>query len=125
MGLDLSVGVLVDEDGENQYSGPVLVQGAATANGIGVLLAGGRKNLFRTPGADQRNWGNTPDGARCLPSFGILLYDERASAFEADSRPLVPPLQSAGFGGPGGMAPQPLQGCIKPASSGPGTNPSR
>jgi hypothetical protein len=125
MGLDLAVGVLVDEDGVNEFSGPGLVQGSGTANGIGVLVTGGRKNLFRTPGVDKGNWGNTPNGERCLPTFGILLYDERASAFEADSRPFVPPPDSAGFGGPGGLEPQPLQGCIKPARSPEGTSPSR
>ena len=125
MGLDLAVGMLVDQDGSNEYSGPALVQGAATANGLGVLLAGGRRNLFRAPGSDTRTWGRTPDGERCLPTSGILLYEERAAVFERNGKPFTPPPHSAAFGGPGGLEPQVLQGCIRPASSPEGTRPSR
>jgi hypothetical protein len=122
MGLDLAVGLLVDAGGGNQFDGPLLVQGAGTANGLGVLMAAG-SNQFRTT-ADTRGWGRA-DSERCLPTFGAMLYDERSATFERDGVRQAPLPPSAAWGGPGGMEPQPLQGCIKPASSPEGTSPSR
>lgn len=124
MGLDVAVGILADGGGEDEYDGPGLVQGAGTANGLGVLIAGGRRNLFRSSASNLRGWGRA-DGERCLPTFGVLLYDERSATFERGGVRQSPPPDSAAWGGPGGLEPQILQGCIKPASSGPGTNPSR
>ena len=72
MGLDLAVGVLADLAGDDRYAAPTLAQGAATANGVGVLMDRSGKNAWRLeqPGG----WGRA-EWSRGLPSLGLVLAD--------------------------------------------------
>jgi hypothetical protein len=107
MGLDLAVGVLADAAGDDRYSAPTLAQGAATANGVGILSDRDGRNtwqLKQPPGRGRAAW------ARDLPSVGLLLADAprfaampRAEATEpagacpaeADAEPADMPLAQA------------------------------
>ena len=97
MGLDLAVGVLYDGAGDDIYRGDVLVQGAATSNGIGLLID--------TGGADQwhagSGWGDA-EWARGLPTLGLLLHDpsRSSSTYTHAAKPFTPAPQSVGLGGP-------------------------
>lgn len=93
MGLDLAVGVLADLAGEDRYAAPTLAQGAATANGVGILFdAGGRNDwrLERPPGRGSAEW------SRGLPSLGLVLADApRAEAPIAHETQAEVPCSSA------------------------------
>ncbi len=72
MGLDLAVGALVDASGDDRYAAPTLAQGAATANGVGIVQDTGGRNEWRldhAPGRGHAEW------ARGLPSVGLVLGD--------------------------------------------------
>lgn len=72
MGLDLAVGVLADLAGDDRYAAPTLAQGAATANGVGILSDAGGINHWRLdhpPGRGNAEW------SRGLPSLGLVLAD--------------------------------------------------
>lgn len=72
MGLDLAVGALADVAGDDRYSAPTLAQGAATANGVGILSDREGRNTWRLkhpPGRGSSAW------SRGLPSVGLLLAD--------------------------------------------------
>ncbi|HJS36871.1 MAG TPA: hypothetical protein VJ789_01930 [Burkholderiales bacterium] len=72
MGLDLAVGALVDAAGDDHYEAPTLAQGAATANGVGIVSDDVGKNAWRLhqpPGRGQAEW------SRGLPSVGIVIGD--------------------------------------------------
>lgn len=72
MGLDLAVGALVDVSGNDRYRAPTLAQGAATANGVGLLVDQAGDNtwqLKQPPGRGVARW------ARGLPSVGLVLAD--------------------------------------------------
>jgi hypothetical protein len=72
MGLDLAVGALVDVSGDDRYAAPTLAQGAATANGVGIVSDGGGQNEWRLdqpPGRGSAEW------SRGLPSVGLVLAD--------------------------------------------------
>jgi hypothetical protein len=98
MGLDQSVGALYDGAGDDEYEGPVVVQGAATANGIGLLVDQDGANRFRTS-ADRRGWGRA-EWARSLPSIGLLLYEPERAAFERSGKPEAAGAGHAALGGP-------------------------
>ena len=76
MGLDLALGALVDAHGDDRYAGGVLVQGTATANGIGLLHDPGGADAFRAEG--RFAWGEA-EPLRGLPSVGLLLAGDDAS----------------------------------------------
>jgi hypothetical protein len=103
MGLDLSVGLLLDLGGEDEYRAPRVAQGSATANGIGILAALGRRNRFAL-GDDPRGWGKA-QWERSLPSVGLMLYDEAGASFERAGKPATPAAGHAALGGPDGGAP--------------------
>ena len=72
MGLDLAVGALVDAAGDDRYAAPTLAQGAATANGVGIIADRSGRNtwqLEQPPGWGRAQW------ARGLPSVGLVLAD--------------------------------------------------
>jgi len=72
MGLDLAVGALVDAAGDDRYEAPTLAQGAAVANGVGIVSDGGGKNewrLHQPPGHGQAEW------SRGLPSVALVIGD--------------------------------------------------
>jgi hypothetical protein len=89
VGHDMAVGLLVDDAGEDLYEAGYLAQGSASSNGAGVLadLAGGGRFAM----ADKAlAWGGA-EGARGLPSVGVLVHDAARSSFaRADPRPAAP-----------------------------------
>ena len=95
MGLDLAVGILFDAAGNDRYDAQVLAQGAATANGVGMVIDSGGADAW-TMGGDPRSWGRA-EWARGLPSLGVLLYDPAAARFAREGKPVPQP---AGGGGP-------------------------
>lgn len=70
MGLDLAVGVLVDRGGNDSYRASSLAQGAATANGFGLLADTAGENRMEL--LDKYGWGRA-EWLRGLPSVGVLL----------------------------------------------------
>ena len=72
MGLDLAVGVLADLSGDDRYLAPTLAQGAATANGVGIIADAGGHNEWRL--GQKLGWGHA-EWARGLPSVGVVLAD--------------------------------------------------
>ncbi|MGQ0653120.1 MAG: hypothetical protein ACT4P4_12785 [Betaproteobacteria bacterium] len=71
MGLDVALGVLVDAAGDDDYRAPLLAQGTATANGIGLLSDREGRNRFEVRDVDA-SWGQAEDHAG-LPTLGLLL----------------------------------------------------
>ena len=72
IGVDLAVGALADLAGDDRYAAPTLAQGAATANGVGILSDGSGRNEWRLdhpPGRGSAEW------SRGLPSVGLMLGD--------------------------------------------------
>jgi hypothetical protein len=102
MGHDVAVGILFDGAGDDEYLAPLLAQGSALANGLGLLLdadGAGRWRMNDTSGWGRAEW------ARGLPSVGLLLYQPRRAAFELAGKPQSYPPEAAAFGGPGGRGP--------------------
>ena len=69
MGLDLAVGILYDGAGDDQYRGETLVQGAATANGLGLVVDNGGADRWQA--GDAANWGDA-QWDRGMPSLAQL-----------------------------------------------------
>ena len=103
MGLDLAVGLLADGAGDDQYRASVLAQGAATANGMGILVDTGGSDEWRMDDS-RRAWGSA-EWTRGLPTVGLLLYDPVRAAFARKEGAFSPPHEAALFGGPQGDAP--------------------
>jgi hypothetical protein len=103
MGLDLAVGVLADAAGDDRYRASLLAQGAATANGIGILFDAGGADAWHVDDSG-RAWGRA-EWLRGLPTLGLLLYDPRHAVFAHKEGTLSPALEAARFGGPHGDAP--------------------
>lgn len=72
-GQDLAVGVLFDGAGDDAYAAIYDAQGAAFANGFGLLADEAGRNEWRI-GGDYRSWGKAT-WRRRLPSVGVLLGD--------------------------------------------------
>ncbi|HSD99182.1 MAG TPA: hypothetical protein VLB72_00435 [Burkholderiales bacterium] len=103
MGLDLAVGVLADAAGDDHYRAGLLAQGAATANGVGIVFDGGGTDEWRVE--DNRGaWGRA-EWFRGLPTLGFLLYDPERAVFSRKEGAFSPPPEAARFGGPLGDAP--------------------
>jgi hypothetical protein len=77
MGLDLAVGVLRDAGGADSYRAQYGAQGAATANGFGLLEDRAGADRYEL-GPDDHAWGQA-EWFRGLPSVAVLLHSERAS----------------------------------------------
>jgi hypothetical protein len=100
MGLDLAVGVLADLGGDDRYAAPNLAQGAATANGVGIIIDAAGRNAWRLEQKD--GWGRA-EWSRGLPSVGLVLADapvneapathEAAGAATCPPAPAAPPAQ--------------------------------
>ena len=103
MGLDLSIGLLHDGAGDDEYDAPLIAQGSATANGIGLLIDSAGTNRWRM-GADRRGWGRA-EWARSLPSLGLLVYEPAGAVFEREGKPIAVTREHAALGGPEGGAP--------------------
>ena len=91
-GHDMAIGLLIDAAGDDRYAAQYIAQGTALENGLGVLadLAGsGRWQL----GADARAWGKA-QGARGLPSFGVLVHDPASATFVRPELPAPPPVSA-------------------------------
>ena len=93
MGLDLSVGILADMAGDDRYVAPTLAQGAATANGVGLMLDAGGEDEWRL-GESGEGWGQAK-WSRGLPSVALILFDAsrgtllRGGKEDAPARPAV------------------------------------
>jgi hypothetical protein len=103
MGLDLAVGMLADAAGDDRYRAGLLAQGAATANGVGILLDAGGADAWHVDDS-SRAWGRA-EWSRGLPTLGLLLFDPKRAAFAHKAGTLSPPLAAARFGGALGEAP--------------------
>jgi hypothetical protein len=87
MGLDVAVGVLVDAGGNDTYRALTVAQGAATANGFGLLADPSGSDTFEVTDS-QHAWGRA-EWLRGLPSVGMLLHG--GAAFTRQGQPLAPP----------------------------------
>ena len=112
MGLDLAVGVLFDGAGNDRYQSAVLAQGAATANGLGIVVDTSGADEWRM-GSDRRSWGRA-EWARGLPTTGLLLYDPARAIFLREGKTFPAPPRSAEIGGPLGGEPVVHEGQDKP-----------
>ena len=91
MGLDLAQGMLIDIAGDDEYRGGLLVQGAATANGFGLLRDGDGANRFvigedRLAAGPPRSWGHA-EWFGGLPSTGLLDTPRERASFSPASGP--------------------------------------
>jgi len=87
MGLDVAVGVLVDAGGNDSYRARAVAQGAATANGFGLLADDDGADRFEMV---SHGWGEA-EWLRGLPTVALLLHGSRAQ-FTRDGKPVpVPP----------------------------------
>ena len=77
MGLDVAFGALVDAAGDDEYRGHDVAQGAATANGFGLLADTGGKDRFAT-GHGVHKWGYA-EWRRGLPTPAVLLHGTAAT----------------------------------------------
>jgi hypothetical protein len=86
MGLDLAVGTLLDAGGDDAYRAGFGAQGAAIANGFGLLADSG--------GADRSDLGVDGRGRshwqRGLPSVAILLQGSEQRAESVPAKPSAP-----------------------------------
>jgi len=92
MGLDVAFGALVDDAGDDEYVANDVAQGAATANGIGLLADQAGADRF-TMGQGMHRWGYA-EWRRGLPTVGLLLHGPGAQ-FTANGQrtlPVEPPL---------------------------------
>ena len=103
MGLDLAVGLLFDGAGDDRYRAPLLAQGAATANGLGILVDGGGADHWHVDDIEG-TWGRA-EWARGLPTLGLLVYDPAAAVFAHKEAQFWPSRDAAAAGGPRGEAP--------------------
>jgi hypothetical protein len=97
------VGILLDGGGDDRDQAPLLAQGAATANGVGVLADSGGSDHWHLEDPRQA-WGGA-EWSRGLPTLGLLLYDPGRAVFTSKSGALSPPPEAALSGGPQGNAP--------------------
>ena len=118
MGLDLAVGVLFDGAGDDRYQSEVIAQGAATANGFGVVVDSGGADEWRM-GSDRRSWGRA-EWWRGLPTTGLLLYDPARAVFLREGKAFAPPQHAAEIGGPLGGEPIAHEVQLKPQCPGAG-----
>jgi hypothetical protein len=72
MGLDVAVGILVDGNGDDEYRAAAVAQGAATANGFGLLADERGADRFQV--TDERHAWRRAEWLRGLPSVGVLLH---------------------------------------------------
>jgi len=105
MGLDVAVGTLIDRGGDDAYRAYYGAQGAATANGFGLLSDASGADRFEL-GPDDHAWGRA-EWLRGLPSVGVLLHGN-AVEFSRDSKPVAPG-DSIRLGGPLGDTPVAVQ----------------
>ena len=84
MGLDVAVGLLVDDAGNDVYRAVAVAQGAATANGFGLLADRGGADRFEI-GPSLHAWGHA-EWMRGLPSVGVLLNGGRRAIPRATAR---------------------------------------
>jgi hypothetical protein len=96
MGLDLAVGVLADISGDDRYAAPTLAQGAATANGVGIIFDRAGRNEWHL---EQKNGWGRAEWSRGLPSVGLVLADapvnEGPARHDAEGAAPCPPAPAA------------------------------
>ena len=84
MGLDVAFGALVDDAGNDDYRAHDVAQGAATANGIGLLADADGADRFTTAHG-MHKWGYA-EWLRGLPTVAVLLHGPGAQFTPAVSR---------------------------------------
>jgi len=89
MGLDVAVGILLDAAGNDSYRAHAVAQGAATANGFGLLADEAGGDRFEL-GADEHAWGRA-EWLRGLPSVGVLLHGTGAHFIQRGKAVPAPP----------------------------------
>jgi hypothetical protein len=103
MGLDLAVGLLLDGAGDDRYRAPHLAQGAATANGLGIMADSGGVDHWQVDDPKQA-WGRA-EWSRGLPTLGIVIYDPARASFGGKEAALAQSPDGAHTGSPLGRAP--------------------
>jgi hypothetical protein len=86
MGLDVAFGALLDAAGNDDYRAHGAAQGAATANGFGLLADRGGADRFAANG--RLKWGHA-EWRRGLPTVAVLLHGAGAQ-FIDDGQPSFP-----------------------------------
>ena len=76
MGLDVALGALIDAAGDDDYRGHDVAQGAATANGFGLLADTTGADRFAS-GHGMHKWGFA-EWRRGLPSPAVFLHGTQA-----------------------------------------------
>jgi hypothetical protein len=99
MGLDMALGALEDDGGNDSYEAGSLAQGAGTANGMGFLLDGGGTDRFSLT---ANGWGQD-HVARDLPGPSFLIGADQMDRFMRAGEAVSVDLDRAG--GPAGGAP--------------------
>ena len=89
MGLDIAAGLLYDLDGNDTYEAGSFAQGAATANGVGLLIDRAGANLYSITSADTHAWG-TAEWERRLPTVAALVSDASQATFTRAGKAAAP-----------------------------------
>lgn len=89
MGLDMAAGLLIDGEGDDAYDAGSLAQGAATANGIGLLVDRNGADRFALASEDRHGWGDA-DWERRLPSVAALVRGGLRATFSRAGKPSAP-----------------------------------
>lgn len=87
MGLDVAFGALLDAAGDDEYRAHDVAQGAATANGFGLLADRSGADRYAT-GHGMHKWGHA-EWLRGLPTVAVLLPSP-AAQFTHDGQPAAP-----------------------------------
>jgi len=74
-GWDAAIGILWDRRGDDRYQGGDLSQGAASMNGLGILVDQAGHDTYTTATSQAQGYGGSTDyyGGRQAPNLGILL----------------------------------------------------
>jgi hypothetical protein len=115
MGLDLAVGLLLDGAGDDRYRAPQLAQGAATANGLGIVADGGGADHWQVDDPRQA-WGRA-EWSRGLPTLGVVIYDPARATFAGKDAVLAQSAGGADLGSPLGRVPVAYESPEKPRCS--------
>jgi hypothetical protein len=89
MGLDIAAGLLYDLEGDDAYEAGSFAQGAATANGVGLLIDRAGANRYSISSADTHSWG-TAEWERRLPTVAALVSDASQATFMRAGKAAAP-----------------------------------
>ncbi len=89
MGYDIATGLLLDAGGDDTYEAGSYAQGAALANGVGLLIDRLGNNRFSITSADEHAWGHA-EWQRGLPTVAALVRDGASASFRRAGAPAAP-----------------------------------